>query len=84
MNYDQHWPTSGPGPIASQEWFIDNLHELLKVIPPQKMIVGIANYGYDWPEPNKQSHPTAKDMSVQEALLHAYESERRWNSIPLR
>ncbi len=75
MNYDQHWPTSGPGPIASQEWFIDNLHELLKVIPPQKMIVGIANYGYDWPEPNKQSHPTAKDMSVQEALLHAYESE---------
>jgi cellulose synthase/poly-beta-1,6-N-acetylglucosamine synthase-like glycosyltransferase/spore germination protein YaaH/peptidoglycan/xylan/chitin deacetylase (PgdA/CDA1 family) len=75
MNYDQHWPTSGPGPIASQEWFIDNLHELLKVIPPQKMIVGIANYGYDWPEPSKQSHPTAKDMSVQEALLHAYESE---------
>ena len=75
MNYDQHWPTSGPGPIASQEWFADNLTELLKVIPAQKMIVGIANYGYDWPEPNKASHPTAKDLSVQEALLHAYESE---------
>jgi cellulose synthase/poly-beta-1,6-N-acetylglucosamine synthase-like glycosyltransferase/spore germination protein YaaH/peptidoglycan/xylan/chitin deacetylase (PgdA/CDA1 family) len=75
MNYDQHWPTSGPGPIASQEWFVDNLQELLKVIPAQKMIAGIANYGYDWPEPNKQSHPTAKDLSVQEALLHAYESE---------
>jgi cellulose synthase/poly-beta-1,6-N-acetylglucosamine synthase-like glycosyltransferase/spore germination protein YaaH/peptidoglycan/xylan/chitin deacetylase (PgdA/CDA1 family) len=75
MNYDQHWPTSGPGPIASQEWFADNLQELLKVIPAQKMIAGIANYGYDWPEPNKQSHPTAKDLSVQEALLHAYESE---------
>jgi cellulose synthase/poly-beta-1,6-N-acetylglucosamine synthase-like glycosyltransferase/spore germination protein YaaH/peptidoglycan/xylan/chitin deacetylase (PgdA/CDA1 family) len=75
MNYDQHWPTSGPGPIASQEWFVDNLQELLKVIPAQKMIVGFANYGYDWPEPNKQSHPTAKELSVQEALLHAYESE---------
>jgi cellulose synthase/poly-beta-1,6-N-acetylglucosamine synthase-like glycosyltransferase/spore germination protein YaaH/peptidoglycan/xylan/chitin deacetylase (PgdA/CDA1 family) len=75
MNYDQHWPTSGPGPIASQEWFVDNLNELLKVIPAQKMIVGIANYGYDWPEPDKKSHPTAKDLSVQEALLHAYESE---------
>jgi peptidoglycan-N-acetylglucosamine deacetylase len=75
MNYDQHWPTSGPGPIASQEWFVDNLHELLKVIPAQKMIVGIANYGYDWPEPDKKSHPTAKELSVQEALLHAYESE---------
>jgi len=75
MNYDQHWPTSGPGPIASQEWFMDNLNDLLKVIPAQKMIVGVANYGYDWPEPNKTSHPTAKDLSVQEALLHAYESE---------
>jgi len=75
MNYDQHWPTSGPGPIASQEWFMDNLHELLKVIPAQKMVVGVANYGYDWPEPDKKSHPTAKDLSVQEALLHAYESE---------
>jgi cellulose synthase/poly-beta-1,6-N-acetylglucosamine synthase-like glycosyltransferase/spore germination protein YaaH/peptidoglycan/xylan/chitin deacetylase (PgdA/CDA1 family) len=75
MNYDQHWPTSFPGPIASQEWFMDNLHELLKVIPAQKIIVGIANYGYDWPEPNKKSHPAAKDLSVQEALLHAYESE---------
>ena len=77
MNYDQHWPTSGPGPIASQEWFADNLHDLLQVIPAQKMIVGIANYGYDWPEPNKTSHPTAKDLSVQEALLHAHESEAR-------
>src|SRR5258707_58450 len=75
MNYDQHWPTSGPGPIASQEWFMDNLNDLLKVIPAQKMIVGVANYGYDWPEPNKTSRPTAKDLSVQEALLHAYESE---------
>src|SRR5438034_170499 len=39
------------------------------------IVVGFANYGYDWPEPNKQSHPTAKELSVQEALLHAYESE---------
>lgn len=54
---------------------MDNLHELLKAIPAQKMIVGIANYGYDWPEPDKKSHPTAKELSVQEALLHAYESE---------
>jgi len=75
MNYDQHWPTSGPGPIAAQDWFVENLHDLLQVIPAQKMIVGIANYGYDWPEPSKKSHPAAKDLSVQEALLHAYESE---------
>src|SRR5579863_8880243 len=54
---------------------MDNLQELLKVIPAQKIVVGVANYGYDWPEPDKKSHPPAKDLSVQEALLHAYESE---------
>ena len=75
MNYDQHWPAASPGPIAAQDWFVENLHDLLKAIPAQKMIVGIANYGYDWPEPTKKSHPTAKDLSVQEALLHAYESD---------
>jgi peptidoglycan-N-acetylglucosamine deacetylase len=75
MNYDQHWPAAQPGPIAAQDWFVENLHDLLKAIPPQKMIVGIANYGYDWPEPTKKFHSTAKDLSVQEALLHAYESE---------
>ena len=25
MNYDQHQTESEPGPIASQDWFIDNL-----------------------------------------------------------
>lgn len=75
MNYDQHWSTSQPGPIAAQDWFMDNLEQLLHVVPAQKIVVGIANYGYDWPEPDKKSHPSAKDLSVQEALLHAYESE---------
>src|SRR5437867_1042530 len=25
MNYDQHWPYSQPGPIAAQDWFVENL-----------------------------------------------------------
>jgi cellulose synthase/poly-beta-1,6-N-acetylglucosamine synthase-like glycosyltransferase/peptidoglycan/xylan/chitin deacetylase (PgdA/CDA1 family) len=75
MNYDQHWPTSAPGPIAAQDWFVENLRQLLQVVPAQKIIVGIANYAYDWPEPDKKSQPSAKDFSIQEALLHAYESE---------
>ena len=39
MNYDQHWPTSVPGPIASQDWFMDNLQQLLQVVPAQKIVV---------------------------------------------
>jgi cellulose synthase/poly-beta-1,6-N-acetylglucosamine synthase-like glycosyltransferase/spore germination protein YaaH/peptidoglycan/xylan/chitin deacetylase (PgdA/CDA1 family) len=78
MNYDQHWLTSEPGPIAAQDWFAENLRQVLEVVPASKIVVGIANYAYDWSEaPKKRGQPTepAQEFSVQEALLHAYESE---------
>src|SRR6266436_1529700 len=75
MNYDQHWLTSSPGPVAAQDWFVENLRQVLEDVPAQKVVVGIANYAYDWPEGPKIPNEVAKEMSVQEALLHAYESE---------
>jgi spore germination protein YaaH len=75
MNYDQHWLTSPPGPIAAQDWFVENLRQVLEVVPAQKIVVGIANYSYDWTEASKKQKPQAEEFSIQEALLHAYESE---------
>jgi cellulose synthase/poly-beta-1,6-N-acetylglucosamine synthase-like glycosyltransferase/spore germination protein YaaH/peptidoglycan/xylan/chitin deacetylase (PgdA/CDA1 family) len=75
MNYDQHWLTSPPGPIAAQDWFVENLRQVLETVPAQKILVGIANYAYDWTEPAKKEKPHAEEFSLQEALLHAYESE---------
>jgi cellulose synthase/poly-beta-1,6-N-acetylglucosamine synthase-like glycosyltransferase/peptidoglycan/xylan/chitin deacetylase (PgdA/CDA1 family)/spore germination protein YaaH len=48
MNYDEHQPATGPGPLASQDWYIDNLQQALKVVPKDKVIVAIGSYGYDW------------------------------------
>jgi len=75
MNYDQHWETSPPGPIASQDWFLENLRQIRQVVPAQKIVVGIANYAYDWGETDKKGVWSSAAYSVQEALLHAYESE---------
>ncbi len=75
MNYDQHWLTSEPGPIAAQDWFLENLRRVLQVVPASKIVVGVANYAYDWSEAPKQKAEPAAEFSVQEALLHAYESE---------
>jgi cellulose synthase/poly-beta-1,6-N-acetylglucosamine synthase-like glycosyltransferase/peptidoglycan/xylan/chitin deacetylase (PgdA/CDA1 family) len=75
MNYDQHWLTSPPGPIAAQDWFMENLRQVRDVVPAQKIVVGIANYAYDWAESPKKGDRHAEEFSVQEALLHAYESE---------
>src|SRR5438046_873558 len=75
MNYDQHWLTSPPGPIAAQDWFVENLRQVFDVVPPQKIIVGIANYAYDWSLAPKKNHEAAAEYSIQEALLHVEESD---------
>ncbi|MGH9774138.1 MAG: glycosyltransferase [Candidatus Acidiferrales bacterium] len=76
MNYDLHWPTSDAGPIVAQDWFLRNLVTALKLIPPDKLVMGIANYTYDWPSKSKLvPHPVASAESYQEAIVTAVESE---------
>ncbi len=76
MNYDQHWLSSPPGPIAAQDWFLRNLESTLREVPPEKLVVAIANYAYDWPESRRKTpRELAQSESVQQALLTAYESE---------
>lgn len=75
MNYDQHWLTSPPGPIAAQDWFLENLRQVKEVVPASKIVMGIANYAYDWPVGHVGKSEPAVNYSVQEALLHAFESE---------
>ena len=48
MNYDEHETGSGPGPIASQQWFTANLKRVMQLVPKQKMICALGSYGYDW------------------------------------
>jgi len=76
MNYDLHWPTSGPGPIAAQDWFVRNIENILKIVPADKVVMGIANYGYDWPEkPKNKPQPTAQAVTFQQGVVTAEESE---------
>jgi peptidoglycan-N-acetylglucosamine deacetylase len=82
MNYDQHEDSSEPGPVAAQDWFEGNLHRALKLIPKEKLICGIGNYGYDWsvPLPEKGKKPSNKvldveDVSVQEAWNRASDAD---------
>ena len=75
MNYDEHWLTSPPGPIASQDWYVENLREVMKDVPAQKIIAAVGSYAYDWAEDPNKAHEPAQSLTIQEALLHAYESE---------
>jgi cellulose synthase/poly-beta-1,6-N-acetylglucosamine synthase-like glycosyltransferase/spore germination protein YaaH/peptidoglycan/xylan/chitin deacetylase (PgdA/CDA1 family) len=70
MDYDEHAPATAAGPIASQAWFVQQMNLALKQVPADKLIVGIANYGYNWTAPGK-----ADPISIEEAWLIAHDSE---------
>ncbi len=48
MIYDEHYQSGTPGPVASENWFEDHLDKLAKMVPPDKVVVGMGAYGYDW------------------------------------
>ena len=81
MNYDEHYAGTGgtAGPVASQDWFTSNLTQIKKVVPLDKLICAIANYGYDWVQKPKRGKLPAGERdinrTVQEAWLDARDSE---------
>jgi cellulose synthase/poly-beta-1,6-N-acetylglucosamine synthase-like glycosyltransferase/spore germination protein YaaH/peptidoglycan/xylan/chitin deacetylase (PgdA/CDA1 family) len=70
MAYDQHEEGSAPGPIAAEDWFEKVLETVTAKVPSEKLVIGIACYGYDWP---KGYH--GADITYLEALRTAKESE---------
>ena len=83
MNYDEHYPGAASGPVASQDWFVQNLTFAETVIPKEKIICAIANYGYDWVlKPKSGKLPPGEHdstVSVQDAWLAARDSDEDVN-----
>lgn len=70
MMYDEHESGSEPGPIASENWFEQSLDQL--DIPPDKMVVSLGSYGYDWTE---GSHAEAEDLTFGDIMVLAQQSK---------
>jgi cellulose synthase/poly-beta-1,6-N-acetylglucosamine synthase-like glycosyltransferase/peptidoglycan/xylan/chitin deacetylase (PgdA/CDA1 family)/spore germination protein YaaH len=91
MNYDLHEVESDPGPIAPQQWFVANLQRALKLVPKEKLICAIGNYGYDWtlsaPVPAKGKHAKppkpqvvdTTDLTVSEVWQRASDADADLN-----
>lgn len=71
MGYDRHWSTSPPGPVAPRGWIKNVLRYAKANIPPEKIILGIPLYGYDW------SGGRGKPVSWVEATRIAREQNAR-------
>ena len=61
MTYDQHGPGwSGPGPIGSRTWQLRALAVVAAVVPVAKIDLGVAGYGYTWPQGREGKTVTVK------------------------
>lgn len=49
MAYDNHWASGPSGAVAPLKWVEQNIIYALREMPASKILLGIANYGYDWP-----------------------------------
>lgn len=48
MTYNLHYDDSEPGPIAPLPWVADVVAYAKRLIPADKLILGIGLFGYDW------------------------------------
>ncbi len=70
MAYDEHSENSAPGPIASISWYRDIVRRAVDPVhgvPREKLVIGIANYAYDWMEGREWAEP----LTYQAALVTA-------------
>ncbi|HHW11010.1 MAG TPA: SH3 domain-containing protein [Firmicutes bacterium] len=73
MTYDEHWRGGAPGPVASLPWVESVVRFALNEgVPPEKIVLGVAGYGYDWPRQGQaravtytQAITTAKNYGAQ-------------------
>ena len=50
MGYDQHWAGAPPGPIGERAWLEEGVDYAVSVVPPEKVVLGLPSYAYDWPD----------------------------------
>lgn len=76
MSYDYHYTTSAPGAIAPLWWVTDVAAYMSKIMPAEKVLLGMATYGYDWPKGVKATSVTAKKLTE---LQDKYKVESHWD-----
>ena len=75
MAFDEHYQTSEPGPPASQSWFQSHVSAELRRLDPNRTIVALGNYGYDWPkEKGAKRFDAADPLTFSEAMVRANNS----------
>ncbi|MGA1822095.1 MAG: PKD domain-containing protein [Thermoplasmatota archaeon] len=83
MAYNLHWSTcEESGPVTSYDWVDSVVSYASSVIPPKKLILGIPQYGYEWPIRNDGSTTGIADNHTFRSsyeLMRKLGIDRSWN-----
>jgi cellulose synthase/poly-beta-1,6-N-acetylglucosamine synthase-like glycosyltransferase/spore germination protein YaaH/peptidoglycan/xylan/chitin deacetylase (PgdA/CDA1 family) len=71
MAYDQHWDKSVPGPISDQKWIEKETAEVTKNISPEKLVLCLGAFGYDWPDGDNAEIYTYQHALSTARIFHA-------------
>lgn len=77
MAYDEHYPESAPGCIASIGFIEQALDNVMKTVPSEKFVLCTAAYGYNWIKGQK-----TEDLSYEEfiGLANEYKAPINYDS----
>lgn len=64
MLYDQHWSTSGPGPISEPDWVRTTLATRIAEVGAARIVAALPMYGYRW---STKSKTPAEDVTFADA-----------------
>jgi spore germination protein YaaH/N-acetylmuramoyl-L-alanine amidase len=77
MTYDQHGQWSGAGAVAGIDWVKAIETYAASLIPPKKLLLGVAGYGYDWSSAGTVSATAGEAM----ALASRYGATIAWDDV---
>lgn len=76
MAYDEHYAGGSAGPVASYPWVEKVIQYARKYYPSNKIVLGIAGYGYDWTNRSGK----AKNYTAIQNLISKYKVAPKWHS----
>ncbi len=70
MLLDEHYQLGTPGPVASQQFYIDRARHFAEAVPPRKLIFMVGVYGYDWNDSGSPGDVMTFQETMEEARDH--------------
>ncbi|GIN84142.1 hypothetical protein J6TS2_05280 [Heyndrickxia sporothermodurans] len=82
MAYDEHWGTSPTsGSVASLPWVENNLEQLLKEVPNEKLVLGIPLFTRLWQEEEKNGKVSVSSQALTMEQAKAWMKERKVKAV---